>query len=148
MYTKLLLTLQLIVTKPFRILQRVIKSQRVNIYHLDSAKVYAFWNMFYAWHFVHCKRKLKIMCDHKKWKLCKKHVVISWGALFGRATYDILPWVMMYVKNLAHYKIKFSISLKGQSCKSHKQIYDCFNTANKHWNLCIRSLFSFYVIQP
>ena len=30
------------VTKPFRILQRVIKSQRMYIYHLDSAKVDTF----------------------------------------------------------------------------------------------------------
>ena len=32
------------VTKPFGILQRVIKSQRVYIYHLDSAKVYTFFH--------------------------------------------------------------------------------------------------------
>ena len=41
MYTQLLLTLQLCY-KPFGILQRVIKSQRVYIYHLDSAKVDTF----------------------------------------------------------------------------------------------------------
>ena len=73
--------------------------------------------------FVHGKRKVKIMCDNTEWKLCKKMLLYHGETLFGRATYDILPWVMIYFEHLAHCKIKLAISLKGQSCKLHKQIY-------------------------